>query len=358
MAEGGSEAGGDRSLPATEARRRRAREEGQVPLSREIVSTASLGAAALALVYLAPGLIHRLNGRLTVMVFDLSASPAAVLQQAGVTLLITISPILILTVMAGAFAVMLQTGFLVRPLSTIIEFSRLNPRRGLLKIFGPDAAVETLKSLLKALVLIWAAWQALINALPKLINGMELEAWGAVQTLTQLVTHLLMAVLSAQILIALLDVLWVRYRFSSRLRMSLQEIKQESRDAEGDPIYRSRLKQIRLARARKRMMSAIPKATVIVTNPTHYAVALAYDRGGKGAPRVVAKGVDEVAARIRAVAKQHGIPTVANPPLARALYPMPLDAEISAEHFKAVAEIIAYVWRLRDKVAAVPRPTP
>ena len=106
---------------------------------------------------------------------------------------------------------------------------------------------------------------------------------------------------------------------------------------------------MRLARARKRMMAAVPKATVVITNPTHYAVALAYDRAKQSAPRVVAKGMDEVAARIRAVAAQHGVPTMANPPLARALHTLDLEAEVPAEHFQAVAEIIAYVWRLRGQ---------
>ena len=110
-----------------------------------------------------------------------------------------------------------------------------------------------------------------------------------------------------------------------------------------------------MMRAKKRMLAAVPKATVVVTNPTHYAIALAYDRGNGGAPRVVAKGVDEVAARIREVASEHRIPLVPNPPLARALYEVELDAEIPAEHFKAVAEIIAYVWRLQARAMPLRR---
>ena len=134
--------------------------------------------------------------------------------------------------------------------------------------------------------------------------------------------------------------------------MSREELRQESRDSEGDPRIKGKLKQLRLQRARRRMLATVAKATVVVTNPTHYAVALAYERGTASAPRVVAKGVDEIAARIREAAEAARVPLVANPPLARALYLVPLDAEVPAEHFKVVAEIIAYVWRLRGRAVS------
>jgi len=132
--------------------------------------------------------------------------------------------------------------------------------------------------------------------------------------------------------------------------MSREEIRDEHRELEGNPRIKGRIRQIRLQRARKRMMAAVPKATVVLTNPTHYAIALAYERTGSGAPRVVAKGIDEVAQRIRDLATRHNVPLVANPPLARALYRVELDREIPVEHYKIVAEIIAYVWRLRGQV--------
>ena len=134
--------------------------------------------------------------------------------------------------------------------------------------------------------------------------------------------------------------------------MSKEDIRQDAKDADGNPQIKQRLRQIRMARARKRMLAAVPTATVVVTNPTHYAIALAYDRTKAAAPRVVAKGMDEVAARIREVAAESRVPIVANPPLARALYTVELDGEIPAEHFRVVAEIIAYVWRLRGRAVA------
>jgi len=153
-------------------------------------------------------------------------------------------------------------------------------------------------------------------------------------------------VLAAQTGIAALDTFWVFLRQSQQLRMSRHDIQEEQKETEGDPRVKARIQQIRMFRARKRMLAAVPKATVVITNPTHYAVALSYDRAKHAAPRVVAKGVDSLAARIREVATANRVPMVANPPLAHALYRVELDADIPAEHYQAVAEIIAYVWRL------------
>jgi flagellar biosynthetic protein FlhB len=160
------------------------------------------------------------------------------------------------------------------------------------------------------------------------------------------VLHVLLVVVGAQALLAVLDVFWVYLRHSRSMRMSRQEIIEEQKEMEGDPHIKGRQRQIRTLRARRRMLAAVPKATVVITNPTHYAVALAYDRAKHAAPRVVAKGVDTLAARIREVAEENRVPVVANPPLARALYRVEVDADIPAEHYQAVAEIIAYVWRL------------
>ena len=160
------------------------------------------------------------------------------------------------------------------------------------------------------------------------------------------VLHVLMAVLAAQAGIAVVDVFWVFLRHSRELRMSRHDIQEEQKETEGDPRVKARIRQIRTLRARRRMLAAVPKATVVITNPTHYAVALSYDRAKHAAPRVVAKGVDSLAARIREVAAANRVPLVANPPLARALYRVEVDTDIPAEHYQAVAEIIAYVWRL------------
>jgi len=338
---------GDRPLHPTEARLKRAREEGQTPLSREIINWTSLCAATVSISFIAPNLIHRFNNQLMVMVSELNAPVEIALWRAMMAFFLFSTPILITIVIVGCSSVLLQTGFLIRPFSTLLDISRVSPKRGLSRIISPDSAIELLKAVVKMAILMWAVWHAIVNALPRIVTGLDLVTLAAVTTISDLVTRLFAVILAAEFIIAAFDLVWTRFRFFGRLKMSLHDVKQENKEAEGDPVHRSRLKQVRIARARKRMMNAVPQATVIITNPTHYAVALAYDRGGKGAPKVVAKGMDDVAARIREVAEQHGIVIVPNPPLARALFTLPLDAEISVEHFKTVAEIIAYVWRLR-----------
>jgi flagellar biosynthetic protein FlhB len=153
--------------------------------------------------------------------------------------------------------------------------------------------------------------------------------------------------------VAAADLMWVRFRHARDMRMSKQNVRDELKETEGNPHVKARIRRIRVMRARKRMMAKVPTATVVVTNPTHYAVALAYDRADNPAPRIVAKGLDSLAARIREVAEANGVPVVANPLLARALHRLDIDTEIPAEHYKAVAEIIAYVWRLRRPGQAV-----
>ena len=163
------------------------------------------------------------------------------------------------------------------------------------------------------------------------------------------VLRLTLILIGAQVAIAGFDIIRARMSFASSTRMTRQEIKDEHKETEGDPQIKNRIRKLRQQRARRRMMKAVPKAAVVVTNPTHYAVALAYERGSGGAPRVVAKGVDSLALRIRDVAREHNVPVVENPPLARALHALDLDSEIPRELYQTVAEVIAYVWRLRKR---------
>jgi flagellar biosynthetic protein FlhB len=161
-----------------------------------------------------------------------------------------------------------------------------------------------------------------------------------------------MASLSALGVIAGLDYFWQRIRFMSRNRMSKQEIKEEYRQNEGDPVIKAKVRQIRQERARKRMMAAVPDATVVITNPTHFAVALKYESGKMQAPVCVAKGIDALALRIRAVAEENDVPVIENPPLARALHAsVEIDEAVPPEHYKAVAQVIGYVMRLNGAMA-------
>lgn len=344
----------DRTLAATDHRRQQARDDGQVSVSREITAVSGLAVMTLLLMMLAPSLVRSLEHRLTIMLANPAANPASALHDAAMAILIAVLPIAGATALVGSTAVLLQTGWLLHTKSLIPDLSRLDPRRGLKKVFGISNTIEAAKSLAKVSVIGWAVWNVLSGALATTAETLSLSTPAMLDRLMRDTLHVLITVLSCQSAIALFDVGWTRFRFNRKIRMSLEDIKQEQKQMNGDPRLKAKIKQIRAVRARRRMIAAVAKAAVVVTNPTHYAVALTYNRGSHSAPKIVAKGVDEVAARIRKAAAKHGVPLVPNPALARALHVLPLDAEVPAEHFKAVAEIIAFVWRLRTSSRSGP----
>ena len=340
----------DRTEEPSARRLEKAREDGQVPLSPELPALAVLGGAAGMLAMMAPGLGRTLVDRLGVMV---EQAHALTLARAGEMALAALAaaalPFVVAAIALSAAATLAQTGFLLRLKAAAPDFARLSLGRGLSRVFGVAALVTGGKSVVKIAVVGTAGWMVLRDALPELSGAFDWEADRLVAQTAILLLRVLIAMLVAQALISVADVLITRIRHTRSLRMSRQELRDEHKEMEGDPHIKAKLKRIRMQRGRRRMLAEVPTATVVITNPTHYAVALAYDRGGDAAPRIVAKGVDDMAARIREVAKAHGVPIVPNPPLARALYPHELDRAIPAEFFAPVAEIIAYVWRLRGQ---------
>jgi flagellar biosynthetic protein FlhB len=208
-----------------------------------------------------------------------------------------------------------------------------------------ESLAELLRSLAKLAVVGVALWFAM-GDLDALQAALHMPAAEMLAAAAAAAIRLVGAALAAFAAIAALDLFWVRYRHQRTLRMSRQDLRDEAKESDGDPQMKARRRQIGEARSRSRMMAEVPRAAVVITNPTHYAVALAY-AGGDAAPKVVAKGMDEMAARIRAAAEAAKVPLVGNPPLARALHKLALGVEIPAEHYQAVAEIIAFVWRRR-----------
>jgi flagellar biosynthetic protein FlhB len=199
---------------------------------------------------------------------------------------------------------------------------------------------------LKIGVMSAALWLALSAQLRGLPGSLRENIGVTAATLKTGVVAIAAALIVVQAFIAVLDVAWSQAHFAKSVKMSRQDVKQESKDSDGNPQIKARVKAIRNARARQNLKKAMAAATVVVTNPTHYAVALAYDRNSAAAPKVVAKGMGEMAARIRELAAESRVPLVPNPPLARALHRLEVDSEIPLEHYKAVADIIAYIWRL------------
>jgi flagellar biosynthesis protein FlhB len=347
MAETDSE---DRTQAASARRLEQARARGDVPLSREISVVAGLGAAVLALTIGMPAELRGFTAQLAQMLVD-PQSPGAALRSAAWMVLALVVPFAAAVLAASAASTFVQTGFLVNLSALRPNLGRLNPQQGLKRIASREALTRVGYALLKLAILAWAAWHALGNIVPDAGRTLLEPSGALLDRLGRDLLQLVMLVLGAQAGFAALDLLLVRLRYARRMRMTREELREETKDTEGDPHIKGKLRRLRTARARRRMMAAVPTATVVVTNPTHYAVALRYEAGMR-APVCVAKGVDALALRIRAVAGEHGVPVVENPPLARALHAtVEIDQEIPVEHYRAVAEVIGAILRLRRRAA-------
>jgi len=349
MAEGDdAKDGADRSEAATPRRIERAREDGQVALSRE-----ASGWVALLLATIAAGIALQTQGVVLMRAMRVTLESAHRLDMTEVLAALSVAGVRLVLPVAGAAALgatlttLVQTRFLVSAKQMTPSLNKISPWAGLKRLVGPEALAEFLRTLVKIAV-VGAALRWAVRDLGSLQASLHESAGALIAQAAGAGLRLMIAALIAFGGVAVLDLLWVHFRHQQMLRMSKQELKDEAKESEGDPMLRARRRQIRERMARTRMMAAVPRAAVVITNPTHYAVALEY-AGGQAAPRLVAKGVDAMAARIRAAAEAAGVPLVANPPLARALHRLDLDAEIPAEHYQAVAEIIAFVWKRRGQ---------
>jgi flagellar biosynthetic protein FlhB len=255
-------------------------------------------------------------------------------------------PMLLLAI-AGAMGHLIQHRLVWSAQSLAPKLSKISPLAGLKRLFSKQAIANFIKGLLK-LALIGGILTALLWPQRMRLESMvAIDPAGILAIMKSLSLDMLGAVVAILALIAAADYLFQYTQWFQRQKMSIREIKDEYRQSEGDPMVKGKIRQIRLARAKKRMMAAVPQASVVITNPTHFAVALKYDRG-MNAPICVAKGVDAVARKIREIAGEHAIPIVENPPLARALHAsVEIEQEVPAEHYQAVAEVISYVMRIK-----------
>ena len=270
------------------------------------------------------------------------------MQNVGYETLAAVALPFLLLVLAAVGGNMIQHRLVWSAEQLKPKLSKISPMAGAKRLFSKNALVNFVKGIAKLLLvgslMVWVLWpeRHRLDAL------MVTDVAGMLALTDTLSVKLLGYVVAVLAVIAILDYLFQYRQWYERQKMSLREIKEEYKHSEGDPHVKGKIKQIRQERSRKRMMADVPKATVVITNPTHFAVALQYERG-MNAPVCVAKGVDNIARKIREVATQHNIPIVENPPLARTLHAtVKIEAEIPAEHYKAVAEVIGYVMRLRQ----------
>src|SRR6266702_5490479 len=268
----------------------------------------------------------------------------AVLAAVGVPLLM-----LMLAAIAGN---MIQHRLVWSGESLKPKFSKISPGAGFKRVFGKQAAANFLKGLGKLIALSVVMTMILWPERHRMEAMVKLDPTAMFGATTSMTVHLLGAVVAALAIVAIADYFFQYRSWFQRQKMSLQEIKDEFKQSEGDPHIKGKIRQLRQQRSKKRMMAAVPKASVIITNPTHYSIALSYERG-MSAPICVAKGVDNIAFKIREIAREHDIPIVENVPLARALYAtVEIDQEIPMEHYHAVAEVIGYVMRMKRGFSA------
>jgi flagellar biosynthetic protein FlhB len=340
-----------RTEAATPARLSRARDEGHAPVSHELASFANLGAALLVILAFAPELSRETARQLAMLLghagsIDSMAAILATLRQAAGIAAQAFLPLALAVALLGAGVVLAQTRLALRLTALTPDFSRINPMTGVGRLFGANHGIDALKSILKIIVLSVALWFAL-SAQVKFLPGSLRETLGAVASVLKTgIIAIAAALIVVQAFIAVLDVAWSRASFGRSVKMSREDVKQETKDSDGNPQIKAKIRAIRNARARQNLKKAMARATVVVTNPTHYAVALAYARNSAAPPKIIAKGMGEIAARIRELAAENRTPIVPNPPLARALHALDLESEIPIEHYKAVADIIAYIWKL------------
>ncbi|MEE4300826.1 MAG: flagellar biosynthesis protein FlhB [Pseudomonadales bacterium] len=341
----------DRSEAPTPKRLEEARKKGQIARSRELNTTAMLLAGAVGLLFLGPyagaALERMFRGSLAFerARLDSPAGALELVQAALFTGFAAIAPLLLLSFVVAMTAPALLGGFSFSTSAFLPKFSRMNPVSGLGRIFGVRGLVELGKALGKVFVVgsvaAFVLWESTDDVLAMASWPLAVQIGRALEMMG--IALLLLALATAPI--AIVDVPFQLWDHMRQLKMTRQEVLDEMKDVEGRPEVKQRIRRLQDEIARGRMMARVPDADVVITNPTHYAAALAYDADADGAPRLVAKGVDEVAAAIRELAQEHGIPVLEAPPLARALHAgVDLEAEVPAELYSAVAQVLAWVY--------------
>ena len=356
MAEDDSTDDGQKTEEPTPKRLQDARKRGQVIQSREVNNWIMIFAGTLVLMMALPYALLQMKASLTGFIEHPQSFPTdprglgdvmlGLFSDVGIALFL---PILILFIasIAGPF---IQIGPLFTTETIQPSLEKISLMAGAKRLFSFRAIIEFLKGLLKLAIVSAVGVMLLLPFFDSIEHFVGLDLAQALDELQYLILRLLTGVLGVLAVVATLDYLYQRHEFMKKMRMSKQEIREEYKQTEGDPHVKARLRELRATKARQRMIQSVPEADVVITNPTHYAVALKYETKDMDAPVMLAKGVDQVAQKIKEVAKEHKIPIVENAPLARALYAsMEIDEMIPREHYKAVAEVISYVFKIKNR---------
>ena len=344
----------EKTEQASPKRLEKAREEGDVPRSRELATVTVLFSAGMGILVMGDHLNQALKNSMTAgLNFDRTAAfdPIVLLMRTAdniYSLLLAFAPLALIIIMMAIAAPIVIGGWVFSGKAFVPQFSRLNPISGLSNMMSKNAAIELIKSIAKTLVVATVAYIVISHDMAPILSLSLLPLKTSITQVNHLMLMAFLSIVSALVFIAAIDVPYQLYHYASKLKMTKEEVRQESKESEGNPEIKARIRQQQREMAKRRMMSEIPKADVVITNPTHYAVAIKYQDEGMRAPIVVAKGADVMALKIREIASEHNILIMESPKLARALFAhTELNDEIPEALYSAVAEVLAYVFQMR-----------
>ncbi|HEX8322529.1 MAG TPA: flagellar biosynthesis protein FlhB [Tepidisphaeraceae bacterium] len=347
----------DKTEAPTPRRRKEARDNGQIAKSADLTSAALLLAAVLLLKWFGPNVVEVCR-QIMASTFDIKTlahpdalDPVSTLAVVGTRVALALAPIFIGLIVVAVVVNIAQVGFYLSPDRIQPKLESLNPTKGLKKIFGAGQGFVSLgMNLVKMALIATVAYSAVADRIEAVVGAQQLEynllfVFGA-----QILYDLAIRIAILMLVLAIIDYSYQKYKITKALKMTKQEVKDEMKSMDGDPHIKARRRQIAMQRHVQRIKSSVPTADVVVTNPTHYAIALKYDPTTMAAPRVVAKGGDFLAQKIREIAVANGIPLLERPPLARALYrTVEVGQDVPEEYYAAVAEILAYVYEISGK---------
>jgi len=344
----------EKTEEASAKRLEKAREEGDVPRSRELATCTVLFATGVGFSVLGQPINTALKSNMSGLLHlerQAAFDPTFLLSRIAdsiLSLMIAFAPLALLIIIVAIASPALIGGWLMSGKALMPKFSKLNPIRGLSNLISKNSAVEIVKSVAKSLLVGGVAYLVIKANLDHMLSLSQLPVDEAIGATASLLLKAFLMIVASLILIAVIDVPYQLKHYADKLKMTKEEVKQEAKESEGNPQIKARIRQQQREMARRRMMSEIPKADVVITNPTHYAVAIKYADDSMRAPKVIAKGADAVALKIREIASEHHIMTLESPKLARALYAhTELGDEIPETLYSAVAEVLAYVFQMR-----------
>ena len=349
--------GQEKTEVPTEKKRRESREEGQVAFSKELSSAALLAGIVLTLVATSPIILDAMRQLMSQIFRDLAQSEElsidSIFTLSGEILSIILpafAPFAAVIIFVGIFASVLQVGVLFTFKAIAPKFNKISPLTGLKRLFSSQSLADFLKSMAKLIIVGFVGYLTYIEKITEL-NGLSVSTPESILIYNfTVVAEVAGKIVLALVAIAIFDYFYQRWHHEQQLMMTKQEVKDETKQTEGDPLLKARIRQIQREMSNARMMQEVPKADAVIVNPTHFSVAILYDRDVMTAPEVIAKGADHLALRMRTVARENNVPILERPELARDLYAnVEIGDDIPERFYKAIAEILAFVYRLRKR---------